>query len=134
MKIKNIWRAARSAISVTTLLLGSNASAAPVPVTNLATADNGLSVISASADVAATSVIIDARVNRSREARVVAPQRLRFAVIGADGIARASEERFIGPAQLSRRNNRQTQVRVTLATALQPTDRVVVEWAASAAR
>ena len=116
-------------------ILGADAAlAANPPVTNLADLSNGLSVVNASAATTADAVTVTARVNRARMSQVVVPQRLRFAVVASDGTVRAAQERMIGPAQLPRRNSREAHLVVTLATALAPNDRVVVEWTKSPAK
>lgn len=123
---KNIWCCAAGAALCVAVFACDAAHA--VTVTNLATVANGVRVVHAEALANADQVTVNARVNRVRLTRVIAPMRLRFELVDADGRVRASKDRIIGPAQLPRHNSRDARLAVTLAAAAQPSDQVVVAW------
>lgn len=87
-----------------------------------------LRVVSTHSEVHDGATSVQARVTRTRAARVLTPQRLRIAIVAADGSVRAEQQREIGPAQLSRRGTRDLFLTAQLNAVASGDERVVVEW------
>ena len=72
--------------------------------------------------------LVEARISRTLANRVLSPQRLRVAIVAADGTVRAERQRLVGPAQMTRGSARETYLTTQLEVLAAPQDRLVGEW------
>ena len=91
-------------------------------------ANHGLRVVAVRGQVVAHVTRVETRISRTLSTRVLAPQRLRVAIIGADGSVRAAHVRVVGAAQLARGSARDAVLVTRLNAVAAPDDRLVVEW------
>ena len=89
---------------------------------------NGLRVVSFSQVVSADTTRVETRVSRGLSNRLLSPQQLRVAIIGADGSVRAEQRRTLGPAQLARGSARDVYVKTEINAVAGPDERLDVAW------
>jgi len=105
--------------------------AATVPV-HAASEAHGLRVVAASAHAAAGVTVVETRISRTLANRLLSPQRLRVAIVAADGTVRAEQQRMVGPAQLPRGHAGDRYFSSRLDALVAADDRLVVEWVKTA--
>ena len=89
-------------------------------------ANHGLRVVAVRGQVVAHVTRVETRISRTLSTRVLSPQRLRVAIISADGRVRAV--RVVGAAQLARGSARDAVLVTRLDAVAAPDDRLVVAW------
>ena len=89
---------------------------------------SGLRVVSAAVRADDGASVVETRISRGLANSVISPQRLRIAIVGADGAARAEQVQLVGPAQLPRRTVRDAYLSTRLNVVVGPDDHLAVQW------
>ena len=121
----NTLRGLGLAMALTTSL--ATHAGANLPQSNAAPG-NGLRVVSAAMHEDARASVVVTRISRGLVNSVIAPQRLRIAIVGADGAVRAELFHLIGPAQLPRRTARDAYLSTRMNVVAGPQDRLELQW------
>jgi hypothetical protein len=95
---------------------------------SIATPGNNLRIVSAAVREDAGGSVVETRISRGLANGVIAAQRLRIAIVAADGTVRAEQVQLVGPAQLPRRTARDAYLSTHLNVVAGPDDHLAVQW------
>lgn len=124
------FRFALAAVVGTCLCLTAPARAAAdrLPVEIRGRSSHGLSLVAATATAEGSQVAVAAVVSRTLLTRVQDLERLRVALLDAEGKLRSAHEVWLTPARAGRHDARAHRIRTQLPLRAKAGDRVVVGW------